>query len=147
MGDGSNTLFFAGSVGGAMLVVGGSGNDDVSGFGGTVQGGSLTLSLGDGTNTFTFAGTMTAPGATLVYVGGGGTDDVTFNGTVAAGTTLGAFLGAGDDVFTFNTFSNLASLFLDGGPGTDTAQTTVAIPSTVTLISINNFEPNYIVFV
>jgi hypothetical protein len=119
-GDGANTVTGGGTsaINGNFYVTTGNGADVVQGVAApgleTDVGGSLTVNMGNGANTFGFSGRANGLG----YVGGGGADNVTLTGAFAF--ALDVRLGSGNDTFTYSAGTTVGRAYLDFGFGEDT---------------------------
>lgn len=101
LGDGTNTLGFAGAVslaGGISSVIGGTGSDTIN-IAVTTLGnlGTFSLALSDGANTTNItSGTLNSN--LLQYTGGTGVDSINVNGATLTLGLLNFNTGAGDDI-------------------------------------------------
>lgn len=106
LGAGANiySLNHTFAVDGNMSITAGNGDDAIGVFAGQI-GGDLTLSLGNGSNSLTFAGTATGAAQSaschdFTYNGGDGVDNITFDADDGAvENALTVYLMSGDDVF------------------------------------------------
>lgn len=132
MGNGSNTFRdFTGRVGDDLVIIGGTGRDDIAVnpfelFNGTI-GRNLTIVLGHGTNTVGNAGANNfAPiilGSSFTYLGGNNVDTVSLGSMIQGpGARIMLRLQGGNDVVNYNPMNPFAfrSGYFDGGSGMDT---------------------------
>lgn len=142
---GLNSTF---SVDGDMSITAGNGTDAVGIFAGQI-GGNLTLSLGNGSNSLTFAGATTGAAQSaschdFTYNGGDGVDDITYdanNGAVENSLTVN--LGSGSDTFdgTNSGDSSYLTGFIDLGLDLDPDQVTYR-SALAAVTEIVNIFPN-----
>jgi hypothetical protein len=114
MGDGDNiydlnNLPF--DVAGNFTLVAGNGDDNVGAFMASV-GGAVSIQLGHGANTLTWAATSVV-GGTFSYAGGAGVDSLTVAGPHT--NPLVVNLGAGADVFTYLAGASVGAATIDFG--------------------------------
>jgi len=136
------------AVGGNMSITAGNGVDIVGIFAGQI-GGDLTLSLGNGSNSLTFAGATTGAAQSaschdFTYNGGDGDDEITFdadNGAVENSLTVN--LGSGSDIFnaTDSGDSSYLTGFIDLGLDLDPDQVTYR-SALAAVTEIVNIFPN-----
>lgn len=125
-GDNLYSLNSTFAVNGDMSITAGNGIDAVGVFAGAI-GGNLNLSLGNGSNSFTFAGASTGAAQSASchdfnYMGGDGVDDITYdadNGAVENALNVNLMTGA--DIFdgTNSGDSSYLTGFIDLGIDTD----------------------------
>ncbi|MBX7106092.1 MAG: hypothetical protein K1X57_18570 [Gemmataceae bacterium] len=118
-GDGNNQYnlasgpFFSNS---GFSITAGNGSDLVGGFDGQV-GGAISLSLGNGANSFTLLNSNAA--AAFYYTGGAGVDTVEIGGIQFFSASIN--LGAGADVFSYTAgATSVGSITINFGVDTDT---------------------------
>jgi len=136
------------AVGGNMSITAGNGDDIVGIFAGQI-GGDLTFSLGNGSNSLTFAGATTGAAQSaschdFTYNGGDGDDEITFdadNGAVENSLTVN--LGSGSDIFdaTNSGDSSYLTGFIDLGLDLDPDQVTYR-SALAAVTEIVNIFPN-----
>jgi hypothetical protein len=142
-----NTTF---AVNGDFILNAGNSNDDLGIFAGAI-GGNLTLSLGGGTNDFTFAGALTSGAAQsanchdFTYTGADGDDTIIFDAdSGAVENMLTVYLNSGSDVFQGTNSADdsyllgYISLGLDVDPDTVIFRSALTGVTTIVEIFVND---------
>lgn len=148
-GDNLYSLNSTFAVNGNMSITAGNGTDDLGVFAGVI-GGDLTLTLGNGDNTFTFAGAATAGAAQSAachdfnYYGGDGVDDITYDADDGAvENDLNVYLETGADVFDGTNSGDASYLtgYIDLGIDTD-PDNVIFRTALVPVTEVVNIYPN-----
>ncbi len=153
LGNGLNVYDFnkTFAVNGDFILNAGNGNDDLGIFAGAI-GGNLTLSLGGGTNDFTFASFTNTTGAVqsaschdFTYTGADGDDTIIFDAdSGAVENMLTVYLNSGSDVFQGTNSADdsyllgYISLGLDVDPDTVIFRSALTGVTTIVEIFVND---------